>query len=98
MNSGASFFGDAHLKPEEIAALTDEIFAAHDADGSGSLDYKEYLSAIVANPYLVTFISGNGSLSKEASIKELPADIPAEAEAAVAEPAPAPAEAPAAEA
>ena len=50
INSAASFFGDPTLSPEECTELVDTIFKEHDTDGTGSLSYKQYMSAIVANP------------------------------------------------
>ncbi|KAH8091857.1 protein serine/threonine phosphatase [Aureococcus anophagefferens] len=89
----ASFFGDPTLSPEECTELVDTIFKEHDTDGTGSLSYKQYMSAIVANPILTSFVSGQGKGPvSQASIKDLPADLP-EAAPEADGPAPAPEEA-----
>ena len=93
INSAASFFGDPTLSPEECTELVDTIFKEHDTDGTGSLSYKQYMSAIVANPILTSFVSGQGKGPvSQASIKDLPADLP-EAAPEADGPAPAPEEA-----
>lgn len=96
INSTASWFGDPTLTKDEIAELVETVFTAHDTDKTGTLSYGQYMEAIVANPILVSFISGNG---KEAAVAakidvsvtdEIPAPS-APAEGAPADPAPAPA-------
>ncbi|KAK7253525.1 hypothetical protein SO694_000011069 [Aureococcus anophagefferens] len=77
----------------ECTELVDTIFKEHDTDGTGSLSYKQYMSAIVANPILTSFVSGQGKGPvSQASIKDLPADLP-EAAPEADGPAPAPEEA-----
>jgi Ca2+-binding EF-hand superfamily protein len=58
MNSCMDYFGDRTLTNKQISMLVDNIFTNAELEADGSIDYAEYIGAIVQHPVLVHFIVG----------------------------------------
>ena len=52
------FFGDKTLQNKQIDLLVENIFDNAELEADGTVDYTEYISAIVQHPTLVSFVVG----------------------------------------
>jgi Ca2+-binding EF-hand superfamily protein len=58
LNQCLDFFGDKTLQNKQIDLLVENIFDNAELEADGTVDYTEYISAIVQHPTLVSFVVG----------------------------------------
>lgn len=65
MNNTVSYFGDEKLPDSRVDTMVKEIFAEHDVNHDGQLNFVEYMNAVAAHPTLVSFVTRGATAKGE---------------------------------
>uniref|UniRef100_A0A7S2UWF2 EF-hand domain-containing protein n=1 Tax=Fibrocapsa japonica TaxID=94617 RepID=A0A7S2UWF2_9STRA len=68
-NNTASYFGDPVMSKEQIEQLGEDVFREADVSQTGTVNYRDYITAVTNHPVLQQFVAGGGTVRFGTSMK-----------------------------